>query len=92
MNVTRINEFQSASGKEEELFIFLKSLLSYITSSAGSISCEVLRSTESSDTFLVIEKWQSIEDHKKSVGQFPKEQMQAAMNLLGSPPKGSYYA
>ena len=33
MNITRINEFQSAEGKEDELFDFLKSLVPYITSS-----------------------------------------------------------
>lgn len=92
MNITRINEFQSAPNKEEELFEFLKSLLPYITSSEGSISCEVLRHTEKANTFIVIERWQSIEAHEKSVRQFPKEQMQAAMSLLGSPPNGGYYA
>jgi quinol monooxygenase YgiN len=92
MGITRINEFQSAPNKEEELYVFLKSLIPYIASSEGSISCEVLRHNENTNTFLVIEKWQSIESHKKSVGEFPKEQMQAAMSLFGCPPKGGYYA
>lgn len=56
MSITRVNEFQSAQEKEEKLFKFLKSLISYITSSEGCISCEVLRSNESKDKFLVIEK------------------------------------
>ncbi len=91
MNITRVNQFQSAQKKEEELFKFLKSLIPYITSSEGCISCEILRSNESKDQFLVIEKWQSIEAHKKSIELFPKEEMQAAINLFGAAPNGSYY-
>ncbi|MDK2125239.1 putative quinol monooxygenase [Parachitinimonas caeni] len=92
MSITRINEFQSAPGKEEELFLFLNSILPYIASSEGAISCEVLRHAENKSSFVVIEKWQSIEAHKQSVSQFPKEKMQAAMSLFGLPPKGAYYA
>lgn len=44
MGITRINEFQAAEGKAEELFTFLKSLIPYISSSEGCKSCEVLRS------------------------------------------------
>lgn len=91
MNITRVNEFQAAEGKSDELFEFLKSLIPYISSSEGCTSCEVLRNSEHPDIFIVIEKWASIESHKASVENFPKEQMQDAMSLFGAPPKGSYY-
>jgi len=91
MNVTRINEFQAAEGKAEELFEFLKSLLPYITSSEGCESCEVLRNKDAQESFVVIEKWNSVESHQKSIESFPKEDMQAAMSLFGAPPKGGYY-
>ena len=91
MNVTRINEFQSAEEKTEELFDFLKSLIPYISSSEGCISCEVLRSSENPDKFVVLEKLESIEFHKKSIDQFPKEKMPGSMKLFGAPPKGEYY-
>ena len=91
MSITRINEFQAAEGKAEDLFEFLKSLLPYISSSKGCESCEVLRSKDAQDSFVVIEKWDSIESHEKSIESFPKEEMQAAMTLFGAPPKGSYY-
>jgi len=91
MEFTRINEFYSAPEKNDELFSFLKSLIPYITNSEGCISCEVLRSTESSDKFIVLEKWSSIEAHKKSIALFPKSEMQAAIELFGAPPKGAHY-
>jgi len=91
MRITRISEFQAADGKSEELFDFLKSLIPYISASEGCISCEVLRNNDNKEYFTVIEKWDSIEFHKRSIENFPKEEMQAAMNLFGAPPKGSYY-
>ena len=91
MSITRINEFKSAENKDEELFKFLKSLIPYISSSDGCLSCEVLQSLENSSNFIVIEKWKSIEFHKKSIDGFPKEDMQSAMSLFGAPPKGDYF-
>jgi heme oxygenase (mycobilin-producing) len=91
MSVTRINEFQAADKKEEELFFFLKSLVPYISTSNGCRSCEVLRDQESIGNFVVIEKWDSIDAHQASVANYPKEKMQAAMSLIGAPPKGRFY-
>lgn len=90
MEVTRINEFQASEGNSAELHGFLKSLMPYINSSQGCISCEVLQNIEDTTIFFVIEKWDSIEDHKKSIEGFPAEDMQSAMSLFASPPKGSY--
>lgn len=91
MMVTRINEFQAAEGKAEELFSFLKSLVPYISSSEGCTLCEVLRNRENPESFMVIEKWDSVESHKRSLENFPQEEMEAAMPLFGAPPKGGYY-
>ncbi len=91
MSIARINEFQAAEGKAEELFSFLKSLMSYISSSAGCESCEVLQSSDNESLFVVIEKWDSENSHKKSLEKYPKEKMAAAMPLIGAPPKGGFY-
>ena len=79
MIVTRINEFQAATGESENLFAFLKSLVPYISGSEGSISCEVLRNASANDSFVVIEKWDSIESHQKSSALAPKEMLQEAL-------------
>jgi quinol monooxygenase YgiN len=91
MNITRINEFKATEDKEEKLFEFLNSLVPYISSCEDCLSCEVLRSHDDQSSFVVIEKWNSIESHKKSIENFPKEEMQAAMDLFGASPKGTYY-
>lgn len=91
MNIIHISEFKAAEGKAEELFDFLKSLIPYISSSEGCNSVEIMRNKDNSDCFVSIEKWESVESHKKSINNFPKEEMQAAMNLFGAPPIGNYY-
>ena len=91
MNITRINSFESADGKEDECLEFLESLLPYILSSRGCMSCEVLQHQKKENQFVVIEKWQSKEDHENSLKSFPKAEMEAAMPLFGGPPQGDYY-
>jgi len=91
MSITRINEFKSAVGKEDELLAFLRSLISYISSSEGCVSCEVLQGNDELDCFVVVEKWDSIAAHSLSIKNFPKEEMQAAMPLFGAPPIGRFY-
>lgn len=92
MSITCINEFQAAEGKTEELYRFLTSLMSYISTSEGCHSCEVLRNIEIDNAFVVIEKWDSIDLHKKSLDNYPKSKMQSAMLLFGAPPKGGYFS
>ena len=92
MSITRINEFQAAEGKADELFVFLKSLIPFISSSTGCLACEVLRCEDDRNQFVVIEKWDSKEAHAKSIENFPKKDMQAAMTLFRAPPKGRYYS
>lgn len=89
--IIRIGEFQAAKGQAESLYQFLLSLGFYIQSSKGCSSYQVLRKEDEADLFVVIERWNSIEDHKLSVKGFPSEQMQAAMSLFGASPKGAYY-
>ena len=91
MIITRINEFQAAIDKSDELHAYLLALIPYISASEGCISCEVLRSMDQVDVFVFIEKWESIAHHKKSIENFPKDDMQKAMHLFGAPPKGRYY-
>ncbi len=91
MSIKRITEFQAQETKGDELFEVLKSIVSFITSSEGCISCELLRNTDNPLMFVVLEEWDRIDSHKESVQSFPAQEMQAAMNLLGAPPSGNYY-
>lgn len=91
MAITRINEFEAAENQSENLFAFLQTLLPYISSSEGCISCELLRDTQFPSKFVVLERWESIDAHKNSIALFPKEKIEASMPLFGAPPKGTYY-
>lgn len=90
MSVTRINEFTASLGNEERLCNLLKSVVSYITGCDGCLSCELLRVQDSASEFVIIEKWLSIDAHKKSLADYPKESMQSAMVLFAAPPSGKY--
>ena len=91
MTISRINEFQAASGEAEALGAFLSELQAYIAGSPGCESCELLIQPESNGAFLVLERWESEIAHKASLAGFPVEKMQSAMALFGAPPKGAYY-
>jgi quinol monooxygenase YgiN len=91
MSIIRINEFKATEGKATELFAFLKSLKSYIVSSAGCESCEVLQNSDDESLFVVVEKWDAKNSHTASLEKYPKEKMATAMPLIGGPPKGGFY-
>lgn len=91
MSIVRVNEFIAAEGKSAELFSFLQTLVPYISNAAGCISCELLKHNEHDEQFMIIERWDCIENHQLAITNYPQEDMQAAMNLFGAAPKGSYY-
>lgn len=91
MTVLRVSEFSAVTGKSAELYTFLESLIPYISSSDGCISCELLKHHDEENQFMMLERWESTEYHQLSVTNFPQQEMQAAMSLFGAPPKGTYY-
>ncbi len=92
MPVVRINEFKSAEGKSQELFEFLQALIPYISGSQGCLACEVLKQQDDENSFVVIEKWETVENHTQSIAGFPREKMEAVVPLLGAPPQGRYFS
>lgn len=92
MSVTRINKFEAKDGMADSLHAFLKSIVPRIQQSHGCESCQVLRSQENANEFVVIEVWASVSAHQESVKNIPPEKIGAVMPMLASPPSGSYYA
>lgn len=91
MTITRINEFEAVPSKGAELYAFLTSLQHYIESSAGCLSCEVLRKSDNDLILVVIEKWETKDAHRQSIESYPQEKMAEVMPLFALPPKGGYY-
>ncbi|MBI5579217.1 MAG: antibiotic biosynthesis monooxygenase [Deltaproteobacteria bacterium] len=92
MRVTRINKFEAKDGMADNLHAFLKSIVPLFEQSQGCESCQVLRSQENANEFVVIEVWASISAHQGSVKNIPPEKIGAVMSMLASAPSGSYYA
>ncbi|QYK13028.1 antibiotic biosynthesis monooxygenase [Shewanella rhizosphaerae] len=90
--IVRIGEFQAAPGQAEALKAFLLSLSDYICNSPGCLSYEVLCPVDEADRLMVIERWESAEQHRASVQAYPSDKMQAAMSLFAAPPSGGYYS
>ena len=91
MSVVRISEFESKSSKVSESFEYLESLIPFITSSKGCLSCSLLKNNEKENQFVIIETWKTIEDHQSSVKKFSKTEMKKTMEYFSVEPKGSYY-
>jgi quinol monooxygenase YgiN len=89
--ILRVTEFKANKENVEELYNFLLDLGDYISNSEGNLSYEVFRSEENGQDFLVLERWEGIADHQKSVDAYPKDKMRYFMAFLSEPPKGRYY-
>lgn len=91
MTITRINQFEARKDREQELFEFLRSVISIIEKSPGCDSCRLLRSTDNPAQLAIIEEWKSIEDHQNAARAIPPEKMAQAMALFAKAPSGAYY-
>lgn len=91
MTITRINHFEAKKGLDEQLFEFLRSVISIIEKSHGCKSCRLLRRTDDPGHLAIIEEWESIEDHQNAAKAIPPEKMSQAMALFAKPPSGAYY-
>ena len=91
MTITRINQFEAKKGLEDELFEFLRSVISVIQGSPGCKSCRLLRSLDSPAHLAIIEEWESVEAHQNAAKVIPPEKMKEAIALFAGPPTGTYY-
>lgn len=91
MSITRISEFRARADKAGELGEFLASLVPTISSLDGCRSCRLLRSDDDPMKFVMVEEWESIEQHKASVKNIPPEQFASVMTMLEGMPKGEYF-
>ena len=71
--------------------MFLQSVISIITSCAGSISWRRLRSTENPACLVIIEEWDSVESHQLAARAIPPQKLAEAASQFAKPPSGTYY-
>jgi quinol monooxygenase YgiN len=91
MAITRINQFEAKASREDDLYTFLKSIISVVETCPGCIAVKLLRSTENPGLFAIIEDWESVEAHRSATGKIPPEKLAEASALFAKPPSGAYY-
>ena len=91
MTVARIGETRAKPEWNEALRDFLILIMPGIKSSQGCESVTLYQSQEDPTKFTMIEIWDSIESHKASVKNIPRELLAEIRPLLASAPSGSYY-
>ncbi len=68
MAVTVILETTAKPGGGDELLAFFGSILADTRAYAGCIGIETLRNMETPDEIVVVERWQTADDHGKYMG------------------------
>ncbi|MCF8260010.1 MAG: antibiotic biosynthesis monooxygenase [Melioribacteraceae bacterium] len=92
MSVKYIGQAIAKVGKNEEFKAFVEqSIMPILISSKGCDSCNLYMETESSNKFLLIERWDSIESHRRAIKKIPVDAYNKFMDLVSEAPKGSHY-
>jgi heme oxygenase (mycobilin-producing) len=63
-----------------------------IEDSEGCRSCRLLQDLDDERSSVFIELWDSVEAHRASANDIPREQLEEIMQLLASPPQSRYFA
>jgi quinol monooxygenase YgiN len=91
MSIARIGETHARPETIAALRDFLLSIMPGIKSSQGCESVTLYQSTDDPTRFTIIEIWDSVESHKASVKNIPREKLAEISPLLASAPSGHYY-
>ena len=92
MSVAYVSHSQAKDGEAEKLRDFLVSVVKpALRASPGCESCSLLQSEADPSSFMTIEVWDSVESHRASVKNIPKESIAEFMRLVAGPPRGSYH-
>ncbi|MFA7266480.1 MAG: antibiotic biosynthesis monooxygenase family protein [Candidatus Nanopelagicales bacterium] len=91
MTVARINEFRAITGRGDELHTLLTGFTDAIRETPGCVSVQALRSLHDPDFTVIFEVWESVSAHEAAAQAIPADDVQAAVALLVSPPKGEYF-
>jgi quinol monooxygenase YgiN len=90
MTVARLYRLEAAEGKATQLEGALSELAGRVRPIAGCQGVEILRSTDNGNHFILIEKWDSIDAHKRGAKSLGKEAVSPMMAVIATPPLGAY--
>lgn len=90
MTVLRHYKMTAAEGKEDALRTALVDLAAQVKPLAGCEGVELFADPNDSATFVFIEYWATIDDHKAAGATLGKEAFAPVGAALASPPEGRY--
>jgi quinol monooxygenase YgiN len=91
LSITRINHFEAAEGKAEELRQFLKGVITVVQSVDGCLGCRLLQDPEQPRRLAIVEVWDSVAAHQAAAQAIPHGEIAKVLPLLASQPMGNYY-
>jgi len=91
MSITRINHFESAEGKADELRQFLQGVITVVQSVDGCLGCKLLQDPDQPRRLAIVEVWDSVAAHQAAAQAIPPEEIAKVMPLLAGSPMGNYY-
>jgi quinol monooxygenase YgiN len=92
VNVIRMGELKAKAGKADALLEFIaRVIVPSVKSSEGNLGCQVMQHLEDPARFFILETWDSVESHKASAKNIPRESIAEIMPLLDDSPQGGYF-
>ncbi|ATE67042.1 putative quinol monooxygenase [Rhizorhabdus dicambivorans] len=90
MTVLRHYRMQAAAGRGDELKAVLTDLAGLVAPLAGCEKVELFADPADPATFIFVEHWASVDDHKAAGAALGKEAFAPVMAVLAGPPEGRY--
>jgi quinol monooxygenase YgiN len=86
MDVVRWYRMEAAEGQAEALREALMTFAQAVKALPGCLGIELLRDVDSSDCFVFIERWNSVNAHKEASHLLSKESLNPVMEALKAKP------
>jgi quinol monooxygenase YgiN len=90
MSVARVYRIKAAPGKEQALAEAVESVGQVVRDAEGCEGTFLMQDTENPGDFLFVEKWQTIDHHKKALESLPPGTLDPVVAAVAGPPEGSY--
>jgi quinol monooxygenase YgiN len=90
MSVARVYRIKALAGKQAELAKAIEGLADWVRAADGCEGLILLQNTEAQAEFLFIEKWVTIDHHRRALEAMPPSTLEPLGAVMEGPPDGSY--
>ncbi|THD78547.1 MAG: antibiotic biosynthesis monooxygenase [Phenylobacterium sp.] len=89
MGIARQYVLKAAPGRGDELATALRALADRVRAVPGCEGVEILGDLADEHRFVLLERWASMEAHKRSADLLPKDSFAEVMSILGAKPEAA---